>query len=159
MSKGRKPTPSHLKVVAGTNRADRENKNEPKPRHAKPEAPAHMSARGREAWDYVVMVLDRMGVLTEADALAVELMCEARADWLSARSAIAAAGGETYESINEQTGAVLIKAHPAVAMRNDASRRLQSLLAEFGMTPSSRSRVSAAEGAGEADPAAEFFGS
>jgi P27 family predicted phage terminase small subunit len=112
-----------------------------------------MSDRGREAWGYVVAVLDRMGVLTEADAMAVELMCEARADWLSARDAIIEAGGETYK-----TDAGLIKAHPAVAMRNDAARRLQSLLAEFGMTPSSRSKVSAKEGDDKADPAAKYFG-
>jgi len=80
-------------------------------------------------------------------------MCEARADWLSARDEITAAGGETYV-----TEAGLIKAHPAVAMRNDAARRLQSLLAEFGMTPSSRSKVSAKDEDGKADPAAKYFG-
>ena len=153
MGKGRKPTPSHLKVVRGTNRADRENTSEPKPRRELPSAPAHMTDRGREAWGYVVGILDRMGVLTEADALAVELLCEARSDWLSAREEIAGSGGETY-----QTEAGLIKAHPAVAMRNDAARRLQSLLAEFGMSPSSRSKVSAKEPDEKDDPAARFFG-
>lgn len=152
MGKGRKPTPSHLKVVRGTNRADRGAKNEPTPDRARPSAPADMSDRGREAWGYVVAVLDRMGVLTEADAMAVELMCEARADWLSARDEIIAGGGETYT-----TEGGLIKAHPAVAMRNDAARRLQSLLAEFGMTPSSRSKVNASEDDKKADPAAEYF--
>jgi P27 family predicted phage terminase small subunit len=112
-----------------------------------------MSDRGREAWGYVIGVLDRMGVLTEADAMAVELMCEARADWLSARDQIIEAGGETYT-----TEAGLIKAHPAVAMRNDAARRLQSLLAEFGMTPSSRSKVNAQDDNGKDDPAAKYFG-
>jgi len=153
MSKGRKPTPSHLKVVRGTKRADRGAKKEPTPERERPSAPADMSDKGREAWGYVVGVLDRMGVLTEADAMAVELMCEARVDWLSARDEIIAAGGETYA-----TEAGLIKAHPAVAMRNDAARRLQSLLAEFGMTPSSRSKVNAKEDDGKADPAAEYFG-
>lgn len=158
MGKGRKPTPSHLKVVRGTNRADRMNDAEPNPRRARPSAPEHMSARGREAWDYVVDILDRMGVLTEADALAVELLCEARADWLSARDAIEAAGGETYESVNGVTGQRLVKAHPAVAMRSDAARRLQSLLAEFGMSPSSRTKVRAEERDEKDDPAARYFG-
>ncbi|MBC7285458.1 MAG: phage terminase small subunit P27 family [Hoeflea sp.] len=152
MTKGRKPTPSHLKIVRGTNRADRGARNEPKPGRERPSAPADMSDRGRDAWGYVIGILDCMGVLTEADAMAVELMCEARADWLSARDAITAAGGETYK-----TEAGLIKAHPAVAMRNDAARRLQSLLAEFGMTPSSRSKVNAQDSDGKADPAAEYF--
>jgi P27 family predicted phage terminase small subunit len=153
MGKGRKPTPSHLKVVRGTDRADRANPAEPKPGRARPSAPDHMSDRGREAWGYVVGVLDRMGVLTEADALAVELLCEARADWLSARDQIIAGGGETYT-----TDAGLIKAHPAVAMRNDAARRMQSLLAEFGLSPASRSKVNAKEPDEETDPAAAYFG-
>ena len=157
MSRGRKPTPTHLKIVKGTQRAGRGARNEPKPKASMPVAPEHMSARGREAWDHVVGVLDRMGVLTEADALAVELLCEARADWLSARDEIERAGGETYESFNENTGQKLVKAHPAVAMRNDAARRLQSMLGEFGCTPSSRSRVNMKEANGQADPAAEFF--
>lgn len=153
MTKGRKPTPSHLKVVRGTKRADRGAKNEPSPDRARPSAPAEMSDRAREAWGYVVGILDRMGVLTEADAMAVELMCEARADWLSARDCITEAGGETYT-----TDAGLIKAHPAVAMRNDAARRLQSLMAEFGMTPSSRSKVNAKDDDAKEDPAAKYFG-
>jgi len=152
MGKGRKPTPSHLKVVRGTDRADRGARNEPMPERARPSAPAGISERGREAWGYVVGVLDRMGVLTEADAMAVELMCEARADWLSARDMIVEAGGEAYT-----TEAGLIRAHPAVAMRNDAARRLQSLLAEFGMTPSSRSKVNAVDDDGKADPLAKYF--
>lgn len=158
MGKGRKPTPSHLKLVRGTARADRGAKNEPHPERARPSAPETMSDRGREAWGYVVAVLDRMGVLTEADAMAVELLCEARADWLDARDEIEAAGGPTYESINAETGAKLIKSHPAVAMRNDAARRLQSLLAEFGMSPSSRSKVNAKDNDGKEDPAAQYFG-
>jgi P27 family predicted phage terminase small subunit len=153
MGKGRKPTPSHLKVVRGTSRADRGAKNEPTPDRGRPSAPDTMSDKGREAWGYVVGILDRMGVLTEADAMAVELLCEARADWLSARDAIEDGGGETYT-----TEAGLIKAHPAVAMRNDAARRLQSLLAEFGMSPSSRSKVSAKEADEKTDPAAQYFG-
>ena len=153
MGKGRKPTPSHLKVVRGTDRADRRNEAEPKPGRSRPSAPNTMSDRGREAWGYVVGILDRMGILTESDAMAVELLCEARSDWLSARDEITAAGGETYT-----TEAGLIKAHPAVAMRNDAARRMQSLLAEFGMSPSSRSKVAAKGEDDKDDPAAKYFG-
>ena len=153
MGKGRKPTPSHLKVVRGTDRADRRNDAEPKLDRSRPSAPETMSDRGREAWGYVVGILDRMGIMTEADAMAVELLCEARSDWLSARDEIAASGGETYT-----TEAGLIKAHPAVAMRNDAARRMQSLLAEFGMSPSSRSKVAAKGEDDKDDPAAKYFG-
>lgn len=153
MGKGRKPVPSHLKMVRGTDRPDRGAKNEPKPQRARPSAPDHMSDLGCEAWEYIVGLADRMGVLTEADAVALELLCEARADWISARNAIRDYGGETYT-----TEAGLIKAHPAVAMRNDAARRLQSMLSEFGMSPSSRSKVNARGDDDQEDPASKFFG-
>ncbi|MGV3843346.1 P27 family phage terminase small subunit, partial [Citrobacter braakii] len=35
-----------------------------------------------------------------------------------------------------------IKPHPAAMMKADAWKRLRAMLAEFGMTPSSRSKVS-----------------
>lgn len=41
------------------------------------------------------------------------------------------------------TGGELLRPNPAVAMRNEAMRHLQSLLAEFGLTPSSIGRVGA----------------
>jgi P27 family predicted phage terminase small subunit len=151
MGKGRKPTPSYLKAVTGTDRADRRNAAEPRPGQFGAKAPAHLSNGAREVWDDVVGILCRMGVLTEADALAVELLCEARSDWVSARAIIREHGGETYV-----TDSGLIKAHPAVAMRNDAARRMQSLFSEFGMTPSARSRV-AVEMDDEPDKAAQYF--
>jgi P27 family predicted phage terminase small subunit len=36
----------------------------------------------------------------------------------------------------------MIKAHPAAIMKADAWKRLRAMLAEFGMTPASRSKVS-----------------
>lgn len=153
MAKGRKPTPSHLKVVRGTTRADRANPSEPKPARMIPDAPEHMTDRAREIWPYVAGVADKMGILTEADGLALQLMCEAYSNIRSAQDEIVSAGGETYV-----TEGGLIKAHPAVAMRNDASRRLQSLLAEFGMSPSSRSKVSPKDKDDEENEAAKYFG-
>lgn len=66
---------------------------------------------------------------------------------MAARDAIEAAGGETYEAQTE-SGAIMFRAHPAVAMRNDASRRVQAAKAEFGLTPASREKVVADMGAG-----------
>lgn len=152
MGRGRKPLPSHLKLIRGTTRADRRNGAEPKLERARPPAPEHLSDRARAAWQQVSALLDRMGVLTQADALALELLCEAWADLLSAREELVRSG-ETYTTA---TGSV--RAHPSVAIRNDASRRVQSLLAEFGMTPSSRSKVISKGLDEEDDPATAYFG-
>ena len=44
---GRKPLPTHLKLVKGTARPHRINKAEPRPAVAVPEPPAHLDERAR----------------------------------------------------------------------------------------------------------------
>jgi len=50
----------------------------------------------------------------------------------------------------------MIKPHPAAVMKADAWKRIRAMLAEFGMTPASRSKVGA-KGPAEADPLDEFL--
>jgi len=91
-----------------------------------------------------------------ADELALEQCVEAYADWRQAMEIIAAEG--THYETTSQSGGTMIRAHPAVAMRSDAARRFQSLMSEFGLTPASRSKVSAQGGEGEVDdPASKYF--
>jgi P27 family predicted phage terminase small subunit len=63
----------------------------------------------------------------------------------------------------QKTGAV-VKApsgypilNPHLAVANQAYTRMKAMLVEFGMTPSSRTRLVGASGESEDDPAAEFF--
>lgn len=154
--KGRKPKPSHLRVVTGNPGKRPLNANEPKPGRQRPSAPAHMSDKARETWGYVSGLLDRMGVLTEADSLALEVLCEAYADFLRARQVLKDFGSNYYETVN-QTGGVMHRAHPAVAVMQDADRRIKAWLAEFGMSPSARTRVKV-DGEQEEDTAAQYFG-
>jgi len=77
-----------------------------------------------------------MGLLTDCDRLALALLCEALAEWIEA--------GDTI-------------AHPAVAQQADAARRVQSLLGEFGLTPSARAKVQGLPDLPGDDPAAGFF--
>lgn len=109
------------------------------------------------------MVLDRMGVLSEADGAALERLCDCYAEILECRELIAA-GGRTYHSesraVDEDGKSVvkhLIKAHPAVAMLADADRRFKGYLIEFGLTPSARSKVQAVGDEDKKDPLQEYF--
>jgi P27 family predicted phage terminase small subunit len=155
MTKGRKPKPSHLKLVAGNPGKRRINKSEPMPQRGRPSPPSHVSDKARETWGYVVAALDQTGVLAKPDALALELLCEAYADYLDARAALKDRGSNYYETVN-QTGGVMYRAHPAVAVMQDADRRIKAWLGEFGMTPSARSRVHG-ETPEPDDTAADYF--
>jgi P27 family predicted phage terminase small subunit len=57
--------------------------------------------------------------------------------------------GRTYEQAGEDGAVKMIRARPEVAMRNEAMRHAQSLLSEFGLSPSARSKVSAGKPAEE----------
>jgi|SRR5579872_4082049 len=139
MARPRKPT--HLKVVAGTARPSRINANEPKPKKARPEAPAHLSERARAAWDRVAGFLDEMGVLARVDEFAVEGLCEAYAELCAARQSLKEHGAVTYEAATKDGGRIF-KPYPEIAMINDADRRFCMWLAKVGLTPADRSRVS-----------------
>lgn len=154
MSKGRKRIPDHLKVVRGTDRADRRNDEAPTPAQVRPPMPATLTDTAQANWDRFCTVLEGMGVLTIADEFALEQLVEAYSDWRQAHEVIAAEGTH-YET--EGASGLMIRAHPAVAMRSDGARRFQSLMSEFGLTPASRSKVSVAQGEGERDdPAAKY---
>lgn len=65
-------------------------------------------------------------------------------------------GGARYYTTRTKEGSLMIRPHPAMAIRQDAWKRVVGLLREFGMTPSARTRVSAGE-ASDADPLDEFL--
>jgi P27 family predicted phage terminase small subunit len=154
--KGRRPKPSHLKLVTGNPGRRALNAKEPKVARSRPSAPSHLSDKARETWGYVTGLLDRMGVLSEVDAVALEMLCESYADYLAAKAELKAFGSDYYTTLTA-LGDKMHRAHPAVAQKNDADRRIRAWLSEFGMTPSARSRVKADGEGTEDDAAATYF--
>lgn len=160
---GRRPKPTHLKVVSGNPGKRALNKREPKPKRVIPSCPEHLSTASKVAWGKLCVLLDRMGVLTEADALALERLCDCYAEILECRELIER-DGRTYSSTGtaKRDGdepQFLMKANPAVAMLADADRRFKGYLVEFGLTPAARSKVQVKDdGDGQKDPLQEFFG-
>jgi P27 family predicted phage terminase small subunit len=83
--------------------------------------------------------LDGAGVLTEADQHALALLCTALAEH-EAAAAVVAELGATYEARTE-SGTILHRVRPEVAIAADSWRRAMRGLSEFGLTPASRGRV------------------
>lgn len=144
---GRKRTPDHLKVVAGTDRPDRMNADAPLPDETMPEAPEWLSHRGAEIFDQLVGIIAPMGVGSASDTAMLALVAS-RLEEVEICTALIEDGGRTFVSSTQfdDEGRVVsqqIKGHPAVAQRSEAMRHAQSLLAEFGLSPAARSKVSA----------------
>lgn len=135
MIKGAKPKPTHLKLLEGEPNKNRINKNEPKPRPVMPKCPKHLSKIAKKEWKRIAPELKRLGLLTIIDGSALAAYCTAYARWVDAEELIKKHG-------------VLVKAPsgfpmqtPALAIANKAMEQMVKYLTEFGMTPSSRTRI------------------
>lgn len=150
MSGGRPRLPSNVHRLHGTDRADRMNPNEPVLPIGTPDMPAGLSTAAKKQWKAIVPLLEEMQVLTAVDGTALLLLCEALAEFAQADTALRKAKSLTYES--EGRNGVRISARPEVGIRADAWRRAHRMLADFGMTPSARTRVSALATGQDMDP-------
>lgn len=137
MPRGRKPKPTALKLLDGT-RKDRVNASEPAAPAGLPEPPAHLDAAALAEWHRFAPILSGMGVLSPADGPALAVYCVAFSRWVEACNDLA----ENGYTIRSQRG---WKTNPAVAVAAQCEATITRVLAEFGCTPSARSRVKAAE--------------
>lgn len=144
---GRKRTPDHLKLVKGTAQKCRMNPDAPAANSGTASAPGWLSERAAEIFDQISGTLLGMGIASPDDQHALALAAS-RLEEIEILTAVIEDQGRTYISGGEKgpSGQIeggLWKARPEVGMRNEAMRHAQSLLAEFGLTPAARSKVSA----------------
>lgn len=156
MARPRKP--SHLHVVEATARVDRHDfTGEPTPPPGVPRMPAHLSKHAKDAWRRLAPLLSGMGVLTLADAIALERLCECYSEIRTLQAAIDAYGGPFYETKSES--GTMHRPRPELAALQNADGRLKGYMSEMGLTPSARTRVKVSgEGGNEKDATSRFFG-
>ncbi len=138
--RGPKPVPTALKVVRGTDQPCRVKKNEPKPKTDSIKRPFKLSHIASLQWTKVSRQLKAAKLLTNIDTHALALYCESYATYIEAKGLIREQG-VVVDGLN---GAEKQSAYFLVA--NKAQDQMLKLMVEFGMTPSSRTRVSAAVG-------------
>ena len=125
---------------------------EPKPRKTSttPSVPSHLSDDAKKEWRRVARELHGLGLLTSIDRTALAAYCETYVTWTEALAQCRSAG-----MIVETTNGNLVQ-NPYLSVANQAEKRMKGWLSEFGMTPSSRTRVNV-EAAEEADPYEAFL--
>ncbi len=136
---GRKPKPTHLKLVQGNPGKRKIKGKEPQPEKKKLSCPPWLGEHAKVFWKEIEPVLYGLELLTIADKAKLELLCVTYGEWRRASDAVAQ-HGEVYETTNLE-GVTMYRPRPEVAMRSDAAKRLSSLLSEFGLDPSSRTRL------------------
>lgn len=136
MPRGRKPQPTPLKILSGA-RPDRVNHAEPNCPPSRPFRPAHLDGDHAACveWDRLLPDLEAAGILSQIDGPALALYCAAFSRYIQSEKEVATHG------LLIETASGGLKANPAVTMARECRTEMMRLLAEFGCTPSSRSRV------------------
>jgi P27 family predicted phage terminase small subunit len=149
--RGPRPSPTKLKVLRGNPGRRPLNQDEPIPEAGSLVPPSWLEGEGIAEWNRIAPKLHDLGLLTTVDEQALATYCHTWARWREAEHHIKKFG----MVIKGKGGYPVIS--PFVAVANRAMAQMKGFLVEFGMTPSARSRVTAAGDKHKpGDPFAEF---
>ena len=136
--RGRKPIPTVFKIAAGNPGKRPLNMKEPKPRRVIPKCPEFLDEEARLQWRRTAKLLANSRIITELDAAALAAYCQTWSRWVWAEKNL------------QKFGPVILSPDkkypvhsPYLSIANKAMEQMVKMLAEFGMTPSSRSRIAA----------------
>lgn len=173
---GRRNKPTKDKEREGTLRPDRANPDEPEPEafDDPPPCPSHLTGEARKAWGYLADELTSTGVLTTADLMALEVCSTIYAEWKEADAYLKGPAGhcpncrprlrkkrpfECKPNLHvELPYGPFIKTlrgwapSPYFKALDACKKQLRAYMVEFGLTPSSRSRVKTDKKPPEDDP-------
>ena len=148
---GRKPKPTALKLLEGDRGKGRRplNEHEPVPPRGGVKCPSWLLPEAKKEWKRLAASLEAMGVLTMADLTAFAGYCQAYARWKEAEEFI------TQHGTIVKTPSGYWQQVPQVSIAQTYLKIMNKFAEQFGLTPSSRSRIIASDG-GPADAADEM---
>lgn len=158
---GRKPKPTNLKILEGNPGKRPLPTREPKPAPVAPKCPSWISREAKKEWKRVAPQLERLGLLTQMDMVALAGYCEAWATYIEASTYLQEHGliyevylrGKEGDLVPGEDGRpILLKSSswPQAAIAHKALTQVRAFCSEFGFTPSARGRMSV-PGADESD--------
>jgi P27 family predicted phage terminase small subunit len=148
--RGRKPLPSNVVRLRGNPGKRRPNDAEPRPAPVVPSCPACLGDEARKEWKRLARELGDLGLLTRIDRGMLAAYCQAHALWVEAVSSL-----ERYGTMVKSPNGFPMQS-PYVAVANKQVDLMGRIAAEFGMTPSSRTRIRVGEKTPE-DPFETFL--
>ena len=147
---GRRPKPSGLRILEGT--AKKRAGREPGMPPGVPPMPERLAVDevAVAKWHELAGILTRMGVLTTGDGEALATLCEVHSAEQSCLLQFRAGGAVMHTDLGG------VKPNPAGPMYRSLVAMKASLLSEFGLTPSSRTKL-ATQVEVKKDELEEFF--
>lgn len=134
-SRGPRPKPTKLHILHGNPGKRNRDTGEPIPDDKMPTCPSWLGREGKREWNRMSKELHRLGILTGIDRAAFACYCQCWERFYMAEKAIQLHGA----TITTEKGNIIQS--PYVGMSNTALKIMRQYLIEFGLTPSSRSKV------------------
>lgn len=158
---GRKPTPTHLKLVRGNpgKRALPKKGDEIPVVIEEVTPPPFLSDDAKVEWGRLLQALVTLKLVSQLDRAALAAYCQAYGRWAQAERALAAMrerDANTHGLLVKTTGQNVVQ-NPLVGIANKAMSDMVRYAAEFGMTPSARVRLTGAGAGGAAANPFEAF--
>ena len=143
MGRGRKPRPTALRELEGyfKKNPDRRNTLEPEAPSTRPDCPEHLTGKAADEWELMCDILAELNILSSVDATALAIYCQTYSEYLKAAEMCERYGA--WQVTQGKDGEVMTKRHEWDRVRERNAEACRKWLMEFGLTPSSRSRVQA----------------
>ena len=137
---GNKSKPTALKVLQGNPGKRKLNKNEPViPVGKNLEPPEYLDDIAIAEWRRVVPILEESGVLTLVDVTAMAAYCAAVSMMVNAQNEFKQ--NELIYEVEHREGGKTKRRNPWVDIQVKAFEVIRAFSSEFGLTPSSRSKI------------------
>lgn len=133
---GPKPLPTNIRKLRGNPGKRAFNDAEPQPKASIPKPPDHVQGEARKEWFRISKQLHDIGCLTEVDRAMLSAYCIAWGRWVEAEENI-----RKYGTVMLSPDKGWPVQSPYLSIANRAMEQMVKFLAEFGMSPSSRSRI------------------
>ena len=133
--KGRKPTPTALKVLEGNPGKRKLNEAEPKPKKKAPACPKWLEPEAKKEWRRLAKKMETLGVLTKVDMAAFAGYCQAYARWKQAEERI------TDRGLVIRTPSGYPQQVPYISIAQQYLRLMNQFTEQFGLTQAARSRI------------------
>lgn len=141
----RKPTA--LRILEGNPSKRPINRNEPKPTPGRPSRPSWLLEEAKHEWSRVVPELERLGLLTLVDRAALTTYCQAWARFVEAEAKLT-----QYGAVLKAKHSDYVQVSPYATISRQNAQIIRAFCGEFGLTPSSRGRMSVGKGEEGAEP-------
>lgn len=147
--RGRKPVPTPILQLRGSRKIGR--RNEPRPPTAIPTCPPHLDQRAKAEWKRITKLLAAMKLLTKLDRATLATYCSTWSRLVDAETKLREHG----LVVKSPSGYPM--QNPYLSVVNRSIEQLGKIATEFGLTPSSRVRLSVPTApVSDADPFAEL---